>query len=302
MVCRLLCWSLLAVAASGQPVKVYSEFQRIDPLGNVLAIDRSESPREILSPALARNARASFFVVLRPPAASGWYAYIAQNPENAVDVKLYRPVYAKQGETWIPDALEPLTLTDSRLPDMTPQVPGQTIIPLWLEVFVAADAKVRRTRLEVQLNLGDHWVVYPMELRVQSARVPALTGGTEPLAAPGLPASVTAEGPLRGYICGAKPGGAPTNGAPDTPSTIRAAILRNARQDAALARSLEEVIGREAVLADMAEKTPVGQPEKFCKAFTPPKDRGAEWYQSVRDYLYRTAFVGKPTPAPMPGN
>jgi hypothetical protein len=303
MVCRLLCWSLLAVAAVAQPIKVYSEFQRIDPFGNVLAVDRAESPREILSPALARNAWASFFVVLRPPAAAGWYGYIAQNPENAVDVKVYRPIYAKQGETWIPDALEPLALTEGRLPDMTPQVPGQTVIPLWLELFVAPDAKVRRTRLEVQLNTGNYWVVYPMELRIQSARVPAVTGPLEPVAAPGLPASVTAEGPLRGYVCGTKPGGPPAgNGGANPPPTIRAAILRNARQDAALARSLEELIGRETVLADLASKTPVGQPEKFCKGFTPPKERGAEWYQPVRDYLYRTAFVGKPAPAPMPGN
>jgi hypothetical protein len=255
-------------------------------------------PREVLSPALARNAWASFFVVLRPAAGTVWYAYVAQNPEDAVEVRAYRPVYQKQGDVWIPDALERLTITEGRLEGLTSQVPGQTIVPLWLEVFVPPDARVRRTRLEVQLNMGDYWVVYPMELRIQAARVPDL--GAEPgrLAAVDLPASATAEGPLRGYLCGGQTGAAAARSG--APASVRAAILRNAKQDAALARSLEGMIGREIVVADLATKTPVGDAARFCKAFSPPKDRGAEWYQPVRDYLYRTAYVGKPAASAMP--
>lgn len=290
---------LLAGAACAQPMKVYTEFQRIDPFGNVIPADRAETPREVLSPALARNAWASYFVVLRPPAGGGWYAYVAQNPENAVEVRAYRPVYEKHGELWIPDALEPLPISESRLPDMAPQVPGQTIIPVWLELYVAPGAQVRRTRLEIQLHMGDHWVIYPMELRIQQARVPDTGSGQEQVAAVERPASATAEGPLRDYLCGSRPAanGSARDGAP---ATIRSAILRNARQDEALARVLEGLIGRETVLADIASRTPVRDPFRFCKSFTPPADRGAEWYQSVRDYLYRTAFVVRPVAETLP--
>src|ERR1039458_368408 len=55
---------LLTYAAplAAQSLQIYSEFQRIDPYGRIVPVDRSEYPREILSPELARNAPASFHV------------------------------------------------------------------------------------------------------------------------------------------------------------------------------------------------------------------------------------------------
>jgi len=48
-------------AARAQPLRVYSEFAQIDATGRVTA---PAEPREILSPAIARNAFSSFQVVV----------------------------------------------------------------------------------------------------------------------------------------------------------------------------------------------------------------------------------------------
>ena len=58
----ILCAS--AVLVSAQDVRVYSELTRIDPFGNVVKADRGDEPREILSPAVPRNAYSTFRVVI----------------------------------------------------------------------------------------------------------------------------------------------------------------------------------------------------------------------------------------------
>src|SRR5260370_42579381 len=62
-VCALVSLAFSSIVAA-QPLSVYSEFARIDAKGNVTS---PESPREILSPALARNAFATFQVVVQAP-------------------------------------------------------------------------------------------------------------------------------------------------------------------------------------------------------------------------------------------
>ena len=79
------CWSRQRGCA--QPLRVYSEFAKIDATGHVTA---PAEPREILSPAIARNAFSSFQVVVDVPRGTPYQLYIAQNPENAVEVTLYR--------------------------------------------------------------------------------------------------------------------------------------------------------------------------------------------------------------------
>src|SRR5579862_8043588 len=74
-------------AANAQPLRVYSEFAQIDAAGKVTA---PAEPREILSPAIARNAFSSFQVVVDVPRGTPYQLYVAQNPENAVEVTLYR--------------------------------------------------------------------------------------------------------------------------------------------------------------------------------------------------------------------
>ncbi|HVX65538.1 MAG TPA: hypothetical protein VHA11_03000, partial [Bryobacteraceae bacterium] len=163
-------------------VRVYTEFERIDPFGNIAAIDRAEAPREILSPALARNAWTTFQIVVEP-ADQPYLLFVAQNPEKTVDVRLYRAVFERHGDTWLPDRLEPVAVAENgAAAAIERQVPGQTVLVYWMDVWVRPEAPVGRSRLEVQLKVGERWTIYPMEVRVHAARPlaqPAVTGAPE---------------------------------------------------------------------------------------------------------------------------
>ena len=84
-------WALLlgfvAVFLSAQSVQVYSEFAQLNHAGEVVA---PENPREILSPAVPRNACSSFQLAIQVPRGAKFLVYIGQNPDNAVKVTLYR--------------------------------------------------------------------------------------------------------------------------------------------------------------------------------------------------------------------
>ena len=181
--------------------------------------------------------------------------------------------------------MEPLKLSEIRqLLNPVRQVPGQTVVVVWLDLWVAADAPVRRTRFELQLHAGGQWIVYPMELRIVAPVVPAAHGPLEALAPVEAPAARIAAGPLRAYVCGAVRGGE------EGPLTVRGLIRRNARQDMALARSL----GRATLPDEILEALGAASREKWCQAPSGPPQLGAEWYLRVRDFLYRTA--AKPLP------
>ena len=137
-------------AAHGQPLRVYSEFARIDATGRVTA---PAEPREILSPAIVRNGYSSFQVVVDVPKGTPYQLYVAQNPENSVQVTLYR----ENG-----DKLEPVTQPAS----------GDTTQVFWMDLWTTRDAPVARIKVEPQLHVNNDWVIYPMEARVMTATVP----------------------------------------------------------------------------------------------------------------------------------
>lgn len=288
MFSRLLLPLILAVPGLAQSVRVYSEFERIDPFGNIVAADRAAAPREILSPALARNAWASFQVAVGVPQGRQVKVYIGQNPENSVKMDVYKAVFVKQANGWIPDGLEPLAVSgDAPVADAAPQVPGQTTIVYWLDLWVDGGAPVRRTRLEVQVDYGGGWIVYPLELRIQAARSPEPAGALQALAPLGAPSSDSALAAVEAYLCG--PGAPGDTG----PPTIRRMIRRNARQDVALARSLEAGLGKAEVMAGMLGAAGARDRGAWCKAPVTPPESGAEWYLRVRDFLYRKASAAE---------
>src|SRR5690349_5716802 len=108
---RLLLISAAAGAAllNGQTLAVYSEFQRVDPFGNIVAADRGGTPREILSPAAPRNGFVSFHVAVTAPAGTNYFLYVVPAPLNACRVALYKEHFTRTPTGWIPDALEPIT-------------------------------------------------------------------------------------------------------------------------------------------------------------------------------------------------
>lgn len=153
-------------AARAQPLRVYSEFARIDATGKVTA---PAEPREILSPAIVRNGYSSFQVVVDVPKGTPYQLYVAQNPENSVVVTLYR----ENG-----DKLEPV-----RQP-----AGGDTTQIFWMDLWTARDAPVARIKVEPQLYVNNDWVIYPMEGRVMEAVVPDASGSA---------------GTVRSLVCGA---------------------------------------------------------------------------------------------------
>ena len=162
---------LLIAGAWAQSLRVYSEFAQIDASGKVTA---PKEPREILSPAIVRNGYSSFQVVVDVPRGTPYQLYVAQNPENAVEVTLYR----ENGEI--------LERVEQPVSDNATQV-------FWMDLWTARDAPVQRIKVEPQLHVNNDWVIYPMEARVVSAIVPdgTIRG-----------ASMSPVGAMRQYLCG----------------------------------------------------------------------------------------------------
>jgi hypothetical protein len=202
-------------AARAQPLRVYSEFARIDATGKVTA---PAEPREILSPAIARNAFSSFQVVVDVPRGTPYQLYIAQNPENSVDVTLYR----ENGD---------------KLERVEQPVSGNSTQVFWMDLWTARDAPVARIKVEPQLHVNNDWVIYPMEARVMSATVEnaSAAGGDTP------PAQV-----MKLFLCDPAP--VIDYGAMRGGPNVQAMRLRNALQDLTLAKAvpkagLQEVFG-----------------------------------------------------------
>jgi hypothetical protein len=188
-----VCWPLL-----GQPLAVYSELAQIDKTGSVTA---PREPREILSPAIGRNAYSSFQVVVQAPAAKHWHLYVGQNPPNAVKITVYRQK---------DDALERV---DVPYESDGPQV-------FWMDVWADRTAAVQRIKIEPELYIDDDWVIYPMEARVMDAVVPdaAHPDGFLP------PATV-----MKAFVCSAPAAAFLVS------SDVAKMRYRNAQQDVALA-------------------------------------------------------------------
>ena len=270
----------------GQPIqlRIHSEFQRIDPFGRIVPADRSERPREILSPAVARNGYASFHLAVTVPEGTPFRLYLGQNPENVFRLTLYRERFHRWGETWIPDELiRVLEPYDSKAQPPEEPIPGQTTTAFWLDVWTPAEAPVRRVRLEAQLNVGDRWLIAPMEVRIRPARIPDHAPPGEALPGIEAPADRSAMGPLLRYLCGRRPAGG------SAPISVRRMIRRNAAQDVALAALLEARLGRDTVRRRILEIAGAGDAAAWCDSPRTPPELGAEWYLRVRDYLLRAA-------------
>ncbi len=234
-------WALLLGLAggflSGQSVQVYSEFAQLNDAGDVVS---PENPREILSPAVARNAFSSFQVAIQVPRGVRFLIYIGQNPDNAAKVTLYRRDSGK---------LVPIVVPYE----------GESSQVLWMDLWVDANAPVRRVKIEPQVGIGNEWLIYPMEVRVTEAAVldhPASARViTEPFEL------------MRAFLCGGEQRALQGGALPG--AELR---LRNARQDVALAGA------GSAALRDDLKKAMGG-----CSA---PAPGDPEFYLRVRDALF----------------
>ena len=263
---------LVATALRAQSLEIYSEFQRVDPFGSIVAIDRAEHPREILSPAVPRNGYASFHVVVSVPPKTNYLLYVVTNPLDACHVALYKEHFVKTGGGWIPDTLAEVNrLPDfGVMPDPDEDIPGQNTRVYLLDVWIPPDANPGRFRLEAQLKVGT-WIVRPMEVRVIPARVPDRSAGRDPNRVAALSrieegADAAATAVLNAYISEA------FNPTLVQPLTVREIIRRNAMQDMGLAGPPEAL-------------------EKLRKSLPSRKTLGAEWYLRIRDLVYAEAQI-----------
>jgi hypothetical protein len=262
---------LASAAASAQTVEIYSEFDRPDPFGGIVGADRPSRPREILSPAVARNAFASFHIAVTVPARESYLLYVIPNPISACRVSLYKEHFVRTASGWIPDRLtEVKRLPDfGVMPDPDDGVDGQTTRLYLLDIWLPPNADVARFRLEVQLKVAT-WIVRPMEVRVMRARVPDIPVGPDrPLPAIEQGADAPAAEVLARFLSG-EPLTMPPPG-----ETLRGILRRNAVQDMGLAGSPDSgEVARRALELFRANSV-----------FT-PRVLGAEWWLRLRDWLF----------------
>jgi hypothetical protein len=265
-----------------QDIQIYSEFERFDPFGNPVAADRDMVPREILSPAMARNGHLSVHAVVTAPAGTNYFLYVSTNPPDILQVRIYREYFTRCGDGYCPDWLaEQSSPTFGAMPEQAhnlanPAMDKQTTRCYLLDIRAPAETVPRRVRIEALLKVGT-WLVAPMEVRIVSPTVPSGAGGifAEDLAPVEAPSSATAEIQLLRYLDGLPPEW------PRQLLRVRDIIQRNAAEDMLLARSL-------------SRRGEAAFPELNLMSWWPfvyphfgADQLGAEWYLKVRDFLYR---------------
>lgn len=267
-----------------QSVEIHSEFQRIDPFGQIVAADRSQAPREILSPEIPRNAHSVFHVSVTVPASTSYFLFVGTNPPNLIQATLYKEEFSRIGGQWIPDALEPSRMPAfGVMPDTGANIPGQTTRCYLLDLWVPPQIDVQRVRVEVLMKIGI-WFVAPMEVRIGEARVPPHDAGPSPpfsMWDPTLPEigeriDSSALDCLSRYLLGQPPQTAAGN-----MFNIREVVRRSAEQDMAIAAGHARIPQSLWFLAEN------GIVESWMRNPGFPNWSGAEWYLKVRDWIYR---------------
>lgn len=281
--CRRVCiLLLLAGPVHSQSVRVVSEFQRVDPFGEVVRADRTGQPREILSPGVARNAFASFHIAVTVGEREPFFVYIQTNPPDIFHISLYKELYVKTDAGWIPDALQavPIPAFDT-LPYLPLPIPGQNTVSYWMDLWVPAETAVERVRLEVLVKVGRGWVEYPMEVRVMRAVAPTIQEHHAKLPVVTARADAALYGPFRNFVCNTRERGRAER------LSVRRLIHRNAVQDLALARALD---GRaDGLRAELLSRANVRDKKQWCRSPEVLAEQGAEWFLRVRDATYRRA-------------
>ena len=266
--------ALCAIAANAQSIHDYTELQRIDPFGKVIAADRAKAggSREVLSPALGRNTFASFHVAVEPPPGTPYWLYIGLNPDDIVQANLYKEVFELRDGEWVPDKLVKVELPYNGLvPEK--HIPGQTVEVFLLDLFVPRDAEIRRMKVEPQMWIPDRWITYPMEARIVARQLlnqAPKRGGIAPVESP---ADATYRAVFKAIFCSLT-----ENNADDPPLTIRSLLLRNARQDAALALPYGKLFA--------GPFLGYGENQDWCKVGIPQTD-SPELSLRLRDRLLR---------------
>jgi hypothetical protein len=261
----------------GQEIRIFSEFQRFDPFGNIVEADRGTPSREILSPAVARNGHLTVHVVVTAPPNTNYFLYAAANPADLVDITIYREYYTPCGTGYCPDFVVRVPSPSfGAIPEST-ELANETTRCYLLDIHARGDTVPRRVRVEALLKVGT-WEVAPMELRIMEPVVPggapggALIGTMEmrsEIAPLDAPAGSTAQLQLLRFLAGERPS------VPPALLRTRDFEQRNAAEDMLLASTLG------------VPRAGPRFPEMNLMLFQPLAYPflSAEWYLRVRDFL-----------------
>jgi len=271
-VAALCCTPLLrgqSEAPSAAEIRIFSEFQRFDPFGNIVEPDRGTPSREILSPAVARNGHLSVHVVVTAPPNTNYFLYAAANPADLVDLTIYREYYARCGAGYCPDfVIRVPSPSFGAIPEST-ELANETTRSYLLDVHAHSDTPPRRVRVEALLKVGT-WEVAPMEVRIMEPAVPAEAMERRSEIAPlEAPAGATAQLQLLRFLAGRRPA------QPPALLRLRDFEQRNAAEDMLLAHSLG--------VSRPGPKFPELNLVSFQPVVYP--SLSAEWYLRVRDFL-----------------
>jgi hypothetical protein len=233
-----------------------------------VAIDKALQPREILSPAVARNGFASFHIAVSVPPKESYFLYVVTNPIEACRVALYKEHFVRTASGWIPERLTEIhRLPDfGVMPDPDDNVEGQNTRVYLLDLWIPPTADLSRFRVEVQLKVAD-WTVVPMEVRTMRAQFPNLETAKEPVPLPPVEAGADAAAArlLGGGILAVDA----------QPLTVRSVLYRNAVQDRKLSENTYPNV------------VPQRASEWMRANFSiVPRLFGAEWYLRIRDHLF----------------
>jgi hypothetical protein len=274
----------MAATLSSQTVKVFSEFRRVDPFGQIVPVDGEGKTREILSPLLPRNAHSTFQVAVSVPAGRIYHFFMQQYPENVFSVTVYKQMYQKHGDTWIPDRLLEIKMPyTSHIPDRYHDLPNQRVECFLVDVWIPRTVAPDRMKLDAQVSMDGNWTIYPMEVRISDVIAADAKPPNGKLAPVTERSDANVVGPVRDYLCGVGTRGASTD------VNIRSLIRRNAAEVIAMARALEKTKGKEAVVKGLLQGLEIDQ-SAFCSAGTLESSHGPEWFLRARDFVFR----GKP--------
>jgi|GEM_PF-661357 len=303
--CGLLAFAYFAVTSQAQPIRVMSEFARFAPQGEVFASDTAgDEPIEILSPPLIRGAWNAFRIVVDVEPGQSFDLYTAQNPENAMAVRVFREVMEESDGKWRIARRERVLLpyTSKRIPAAERNA-DRTTYTFWFEIQPPRDYPTRRLKMEPQVHIDGQWFTYPMEIRVMNVDIdrkglpdsPAIGGDEAPLAQTDAPY----EAMLTAALCGERQkNGAGQRGGAGSPidgptqsylAAMPIPTLRTREYDAAgvLARALDALAkdySPETVEDTLLRALGASTREAWCAAPAFPRQQwGAEWPVILRN-------------------
>jgi hypothetical protein len=262
-------WPVLfcAVVVSGVPLPA----QSIPGVRVTSEYTTGTNGREVLSPALPRQAWAVFHLIVSGPPGRPFQVHIGQNPEE----------FAK-AELWRDNEQLPMPFDSIIAPT------GEDAV-FCFRLWIDRDAEVRRVKIEPQIHMDPAgWIIYPMEIRVVETTVPAGVKG-EVFGSP-IPG-------LKSYFCAP----APTLKAPAASSrTTRTGPAQSPpaaaapAADLAFAGNVPLTLAQDFALASRRETSEVrtaferalGRPvSAWCQDGVTPEN--PDWLLRFRDWLLK---------------